>query len=167
MEIAEGMAVAGQTGLPVRTRSTALKTRREHDEHDHQKRARRKYEDHREDVLEDPVPACSPLPFPQRHPAPGRAIAGRRIVQDKRLGPSATPPPRATDPDHHASRRLCRQCNAVRDGRKDHRLARLAVTAAQAGFCGVVAAYCPDSSGRSPGQRGSYHWRAARRRRPG
>jgi len=69
----------------------------------------RKYQGHREDVLEDPVLACYPLPFFQRHPGLGRMIAGGRIVQ---IESSAAPaqavswvPSRATNPNHHASRR--------------------------------------------------------------
>src|SRR5580693_1570021 len=76
----------------------------------------RKYQDHREDVLKDPVLACSLLPVLQRHPGLGRMVARGRIMQ---VEASAAPaqavclvPSRTTNPNHHASRRpLCGQCS--------------------------------------------------------
>jgi hypothetical protein len=89
---------------------------------DQDDRSGRKYQDHREDVLEDPVLACYPLPFLQRDLGLGRMIAGRRIVQ---VESSAAPaqvvawvPARATNPNHHASAALpplCGQCSAVQN----------------------------------------------------
>lgn len=80
---------------------------RDHQDNDHRNRGSRRYQDHRKDVLEDPVLACLPLSFLQRHSGPGRMIARGRIVQHKRLGPAAPErPPRPTDPNHHASRCL-------------------------------------------------------------
>src|ERR1700728_4471234 len=83
--------------------------RRDDQTNDQDDRSGRKYQDHREDVLEDPVLACSPLPVLQRHPGLGRMIARGRIVQ---VESSAAPaqavssvPSRATNPNHHASRR--------------------------------------------------------------
>src|SRR5690242_6729510 len=99
--------------------------RRDGQANDHDDRSGRKYQDHREDMLEDPVLACYPLPVLQRYPGLGRMIAGRRIVQ---VESSAAPaqavswvPSRATNPNHHASGRpppLCGQCSAVPDARK-------------------------------------------------
>ncbi len=76
--------------------------RRDDQDHDHHERASGKYQDHREDVLENPVPACHPLPFPQRNSRPGRMIARGSIVQTR---PERASPPRA-EPDHDASRHL-------------------------------------------------------------
>ena len=53
-----------------------LVTRRDDQENDHDDRDDRKCQNHREDVLEDPVLACYPLPVFQRRPGPGRTIAG-------------------------------------------------------------------------------------------
>lgn len=55
--------------------------RRDDQTNDHDDRGGRKYQDHREDVLEDPVLACYPLPVLQRHLGVGRMIAGGRIVE--------------------------------------------------------------------------------------
>src|SRR5690349_9521847 len=55
--------------------------RRDDQANDHDDRCGRKYQDHREHVLEDPVLARYPLPVLQRHPGPGWMIAGGRIVQ--------------------------------------------------------------------------------------
>jgi hypothetical protein len=83
--------------------------RRDDQTNDQDDRSGRKYQDHREDVLEDPVLACYPLPVLRRHTGLGRMIAGGRIVQ---VESSAAPPQvvswvpsRATNPNHHASRR--------------------------------------------------------------
>ena len=107
--------------------AAALMVCRDDQTDDHDDRSGRKYQDHREDVLEDPVLACYPLPVLQRHLGPGRMIAGGRIVQ---VESSAAPAPavrwlslsRATKPNHHASAALpplCGQCSAVQDARKD------------------------------------------------
>jgi hypothetical protein len=97
--------------------------RRDDQADDQDDRSGRKYQDHREDVLEDPVLARYPLPVLQRHPGLGRMIAGGRIVE---VESSAAPaqavswvPSRAANPNHHASRRRCGQCNAAQDARKD------------------------------------------------
>jgi hypothetical protein len=83
--------------------------RRDDQTNDHDDRSSRKYQDHREDVLENPVLACYPLPFLQHHPGLGRMVARGRIVQ---VESSAAPaqvvfwvPSRATNPNHHASLR--------------------------------------------------------------
>ena len=61
--------------------TSALMMRRDDQTNDHDDHSRRKYQDHREDVLEDPVLACYPLPVLRRHLGLGRVIAGGRIVQ--------------------------------------------------------------------------------------
>jgi len=89
--------------------TSALMMRRDDQTNDQDDRSGRKYQDHCEDVLEDPVLAYYPLPVLQRHPGLGRMIARGRIVQ---VESSAAPaeavswvPSRATNPNHHASRR--------------------------------------------------------------
>jgi hypothetical protein len=91
--------------------------RRDDQTNDQDDRSGRKYQDHREDMLEDPVPACYPLPVLQRDPGLGRMIAGGRIVQ---VESSAAPaqavswvPSRATNPNHHASGRPAASLSAV------------------------------------------------------
>ena len=126
------LAVAIVTHLVTRSlgeSAAALLVRRDDQADDHDDRGGRKYQDHREDVLEDPVLACYPLPVLQRHPGPGRMIAGGRIVQVE--SPAAPAPAvrwlslsRAANPDHHASAALpplCGQCSAVQDARKGPR----------------------------------------------
>jgi hypothetical protein len=98
-----------RAALAVHAETSALMMRRDDQTNDHDDRSGRKYQDHREDVLKDSVLACYPLPVLQRHPGLGRMIAGGRIVQ---VESSAAPaeavswvPSRATNPNHHASRR--------------------------------------------------------------
>jgi methyl-accepting chemotaxis protein len=86
-------------------RGVRLNMRRDDHEHDHHERSSRKYQDYGGDAHEDPVLACHPLPVLQRNSRPGRTIARGRIVQHDSLGPAA-PPPRATEPNHDASRHL-------------------------------------------------------------
>ena len=80
--------------------------RREDQTNDQDDRSGRKCQDHRENVLEDPVLACYPLPVFQR-PGLGRTIARGRIVQVKSSAAPAQAvswvPSRATNPNHHAS----------------------------------------------------------------
>jgi hypothetical protein len=110
--------------LASRIGASALMMRRDDKTNDQDERSGRKYQDHREDVLEDPVLACYPLPVFQRHPGLRWMIAGGRIVQ---VESSAAPaqavswvPLRATNPNHHASLPpLCGQCSAVQVSRKD------------------------------------------------
>ena len=63
------------TALGVHAETSALMMGRDDQTNNHDDRSGRKYQDHREDVLEDPVLACCPLPFLQRDSAPGRTIA--------------------------------------------------------------------------------------------
>ena len=91
--------------------------RHDHQANDQDERSGTKYQNYREDVLEHPVLACYPLPLLQRHPGPGRMIAGGRIVQ---VESSAAPaqavswvPSRATNPNHHASGRPAASLRAV------------------------------------------------------
>jgi hypothetical protein len=86
-------------------RGVGLNIRRDDHEHDHQERSSRKYQDYGGDAHEDPVLAYLPLPVLQRNSQPGRTIARGRIVQHDSPGPAALPP-RATEPNHDASRHL-------------------------------------------------------------
>jgi hypothetical protein len=103
---------------------SALMMRRDDQTNDQDDRSGRKYQDHREDVLEDPVPARYALPVLQRHPGLGWMITRGRIVQ---VESSAAPaqavfrvPSRAANPNHHASLPpLCGQFSAVQVARKD------------------------------------------------
>lgn len=90
---------ADGTALAARAETCALAVPRDHQEDDDGSRNRQGDQDHRKDVLEDPVPACHPLPILQRHSAPGRTIARRRIVQTRPERPSRW----ATEPNHRAS----------------------------------------------------------------
>jgi hypothetical protein len=112
-----GTRHADGTALTVRAETSALTIPRDHQDNDHGKRNRQRYQDHCKDVLEDPVLACLPLSFFQRHSGPGRMIARGRIVQ---VESSAAPaqavswvPSRATNPNHHASRRPAAPLRAV------------------------------------------------------
>jgi len=97
------------TALAVHAETSALMMHRDDQANDHDDRSGRNYQDHREDVLEDPVLACYPLPVIRRHPGSGRMIAGGRIVQVESSAAAAQAiswvPSRATNPNHHASRR--------------------------------------------------------------
>jgi hypothetical protein len=92
--------------------------RRDDQANDQDDRSATKYQDHREDVLEDPVPACYLLLVLRRRPGLGWwMIAGGRIVQ---VEPSAAPAQAvfwvssgATNPNHLASLPLSAQCSAV------------------------------------------------------
>ena len=84
--------------------ASALVTRHDDQHNDDQDRSGGKYQHHREDVLQDPVPAGYPLPFLRRQPEPRRMEARGRVVQHERLPPLTSP--RAADPNHGASRLL-------------------------------------------------------------
>jgi hypothetical protein len=71
------------TALGVHAEPSALMVRRDDQTNDQDERSGRKYQDHRDDVLENPVLARYPLPVLQRHPGLGLGwmTAGGRIVQ--------------------------------------------------------------------------------------
>ena len=103
----------GQFLLFVRTRPDRVRglprltVRGDDQEHDHHERSSHKYQNDGGDAHEDPVLACLPLPVLQRNFGPGRMIARGRIVQIDASGPCAAtrpPSPRATEPNHRASR---------------------------------------------------------------
>ena len=97
------------TALAVRAETFALTIPRDHQDNDHGNRNHRRYQDHHKNVLEDPVLAHLPLLFLQRHSGRRRMIARGRIVQVKSSAAPAQAvsrvPSRATNPNHHASRR--------------------------------------------------------------
>lgn len=76
--------------------------RRGDPDNDHQSRDRRKYQDHREDVLDDPVPACYPLRLLRRREMktsqPPMAMTAHPAAASVPLFPGPLPPPVAGAP---------------------------------------------------------------------